>query len=82
MSEISPTDKSGGAPYKPQYQVSPQFRKFWERLFHGAELTDKEVHQLTDQFVKSVSDNMNQVLNWALKQQKEREEDRKEQEGN
>ncbi len=81
MSDVSPTDPSGGVPYKPQYQVSPEFRKFWERLFHGTELTDTEVHQLTDQFVKNISDNMNQVLNWALKEQKKREQDRKEEEG-
>lgn len=79
MSDVSPTDQSGGIPYKPQYQVSPEFRKFWQRLFHGAELSDKEIHQLTDQFVKSISDQMNQVLNWALQQQKKRDQDEKEQ---
>ncbi|MBX7066354.1 MAG: hypothetical protein K1X28_03905 [Parachlamydiales bacterium] len=72
MSEVSPTG-SGGPAYKPQYRVSPEFRKFWEKLFHGAELSDLQIHQMTDQFVKKVSDDMNQVLAWALKEQKKRE---------
>lgn len=80
MSNVTPPDSNqGGIPYKPQYEVSPEFRKFWEKLFHGAQLTDTQVHQLTDQFVQTVADNMNQVLNWALQQQKQREEDEKEQ---
>ena len=63
---------SGGipGPYKSQYIVSPQFRQFWEKLFHGVQLSDKEVSQLTDQFVKNVWNQMNQVLQWTLEQQK------------
>lgn len=79
MSDVSPTDKSGGVPYKAQYEISPQFRKFWQKLFHSTDLTDKELHQMTDQFVKNISDNMNQVLNWALKEQKKRDQKEKEQ---
>lgn len=80
MTEISPTDKSDDS-YKAQFRASPQFRKFWESLFHGADLSDKEVGQLTDNFVKNVADNMNQVLKWALDEQKKRESERKENEG-
>ncbi len=73
----SPTDPSEGAPYKSQFHVSPQFKKFWETLFHHTELTDKQVSQMTDQFIRQVWDNMSQVLNWALQQQKKRDEDEK-----
>lgn len=81
MSDVSPTGSSGNLPdipgYKAQYRVSPAFRKFWEKLFHGADISDKQVQQMTDQFVKQVSDQMNQVLNWALKEQKKRDEEEK-----
>lgn len=78
MSDVSPTGGPGDIPgYKPQYRVSPAFRKFWEKLFKGADLSDKQVQQMTDQFVKQVSDQMNQVLNWALKEQKKRDEEEK-----
>ncbi len=75
MSQVSPTDDSGSLPYKPQYRVSPEFRKFWEKLFKGTELSDKEVQQMTDQFVKKVSDDMNHTLNWAIQQQKKRDQE-------
>lgn len=76
MSKIPPVD-SGGMPYKPQFKVSPEFRKMWTSLFKGVELSDLQIHQMTDQFVKSVSDQMNSVLNWAIQQQKERDEKEK-----
>ena len=79
MTEVTPPEDSGSINYQPQYQVSPEFRKFWETLFKGADLSDKQVHQLTDQFVESVSDSMNQVLNWAIAQQKQRDQDEQEQ---
>lgn len=78
MSDVKPPDNSEGPHYTPQYQVSPQFKKFWHHLFHGADISDKQLSQMTDQFIKRVWDQMSQVLNWALKQQKER--DRKEKE--
>ncbi|MBU6383043.1 MAG: hypothetical protein KGQ49_03790 [Verrucomicrobia bacterium] len=78
MTEISPTSPSPH--YKPQYKVSPEFRKFWEKMFPGVPLTSLEIQQLTDQFVKNVANNMNEVLNWALKEQKKREEERKKEE--
>lgn len=74
MAKISPTG-SDGPHYKPQYAVTPEFRQFWEHLFHGTQLTDKQVSQLTDQFVKNVWNQMNQVLSWALKQQKKRHQE-------
>lgn len=81
MSGVSPPDPSGGTPYKAEYKVSPTFRHFWETLFKNNQLTDKEVSQLTDQFVKNVWSQMSEVLNWALKQQKERNQKQKEEQG-
>jgi hypothetical protein len=78
MSNVSSSGGSEGVPYKPQYTVSPEFRQFWEKLFHGAALTNKEVSQLTDQFTKNVWSQMNQVLQWALQQQKKRDQKEKE----
>lgn len=78
MSKVSSSDGAEGIPYKPQYAVSSEFRQFWEKLFHGATLTNKEVSQLTDQFTKNVWNQMNQVLQWALKQQKKLNEKEKE----
>ena len=78
---MSGVSSPGGAPegiqppYKSQYAVSPEFRKFWESLFKGAALTDKQVSQMTDQFVKNVWSQMSQVLNWALEQQKKRNQE-------
>ncbi len=80
MSDVSSTGNSGGLPdiphYHAQYKVSPEFRKYWEKLFPRAVLSDKQIQQMTDQFVKQVSDDMNRVLNWALKEQKKRERER------
>ena len=78
MPDVSPPDGSGSGYYKPQYVVSSQFRHFWEKMFHGVDLSDKEVSQMTDQFVKNVCGEMNKVLQWALQQQKERHQDEKE----
>ncbi len=72
-SPIGPGDT--GPAYKSQYAVSPEFRQFWEKLFKGQALTDKQVSQMTDQFVKNVWSQMSQVLNWALEQQKKRDQD-------
>lgn len=79
MTDISPPDKTGGAHYKAQYEVSPSFRKFWEKMFPGTQLSNKELHELTDSFIRNVADNMNQVLNWALREQKKRHREEKEQ---
>ena len=78
MSEIAPTDPTGGSHYKSQYRVTPAFRKYWETVFHGAHLTNKEISELTDTFVKNVTNSMNQTLNWALQQQKKRDQKEKE----
>jgi len=79
MSDVSPTGAPGGMPYKPQYQISSGARHFWEKLFHGQPLSDKEVSQMNDQFIKSVWNNMNQVLKWALAQQKKRDREQRQQ---
>jgi len=77
MSKVSSSGGLEGLPYKPQYTVSPEFRKFWEKLFHGAQLSDKEVSQMTDQFTKNVWNQMNTTLQWALAQQKKRDQKEK-----
>lgn len=77
MSDVSPAGSGGIPSYKPQYRVSPEFKKFWDKLFHGAEISELQYHQLTDQFTNRISDEMNRVLNWALKQQKKREKQEK-----
>ena len=64
--------------YQSQYKVSPEFRKFWEKLFPNTELTDTEVKQLTDTFTRNVASQMNHVLNHALENMKRLEEERKE----
>ena len=77
MSGVSPPSPSGGAPYKGEYQISPEMRKFWEKLFPGTDLSNKEVGQMTDQFVRNVWNQMNSVLQWALQQQKDRNQQAK-----
>ncbi len=82
MAEISPSGKSDGSSfYKAQYTVSPQFRKFWEKGFKGTSLTDKEIHQLTDGFFQNFTNQMNTVMNNALKEMKKLERERKRAEG-
>lgn len=81
MSEVSPPDGSSKHDYHSQYAVSPSFRKFWEKGFHGAALTDKEIGQLTDGFFRNLTDQMNYVMNNALKAMKKLEAKRKEEEG-
>jgi hypothetical protein len=80
-SNVPPGGGSGVPPYRPEFRVSPQFRKFWEQLFRNAPLTNEQVSQMTDQFVKMTWNQMNQVLQWALQQEKERHR-REREEGN
>lgn len=73
-SSMNPTDAAVAATsanYVPQYKVSPEMQKFWAQLFHGP-VSEQQAQQLTDGFVKNICDRMNHVMNWALKQQKER----------
>lgn len=73
------TENVPGIPkYQAQYTVSPEFKKFWETLFHNYPLTDKELSQMTDQFIKQVWDQMNTVLQHYLQTMKELEQKRKE----
>lgn len=67
--------------YKPQFRINiDQWRNYWQKLFKNTQLTDKEVHQMTDQFVNYVWDQMNKVLQHALQTMKELEQKRKEDE--
>lgn len=77
MADTSPVDPAGGN-YKPQFKASPEFRKFWQHLFQNTELTDRQVSQMTDQFVRNVWNQMNSVLQWALEEQKKRHQQEKE----
>lgn len=73
-----PTDpKTPG--YHAQYTVSKEFKQFWEHLFHQP-LSNDDLQKMTDQFVKSVWDNMNRVLKHALDAMKKLEEERKKEE--
>ncbi len=69
---------SGGGSYRAQYNVSPEFRKFWETLFKGYPLSDKQLSQMTDTFVKTVWDQMNHCLQHQLQVMKELESRQKE----
>ena len=73
MSEIHGLPK-----YYAQYKVSPEFRKFWETLFKNYPLTDEQLSQMTDQFVKMVWDQMNTVLQHYMQTMKDLEQKRKE----
>lgn len=79
-------DPSSGLPskvpeYKGQFQVSPEFKKFWHSLFKGQDLSEKQMSQMTDQFIKMTWAQMSQVLNWALKEQKKRDQEEKQERG-
>lgn len=78
MSPIQPSGSSGDTPpFKAQYTVSPAFKKFWETLFHNAPLTKQQLSEMTDAFIHNVANQMNNVLQWAIRQQKKRHEEEK-----
>ena len=73
ITSYSPDDK---APYHSQYKLNektfPIWKKFWEKLFHDKlQLTHDEVCKMTDTFMNFQSNEMANVLNHALKVQKE-----------
>lgn len=72
---------SGGPPYQGRFEVSSEFKQFWHHLFKNAEISEKQMQQMTDQFIKMVWDQMSRVLKWALEQQKERDKNEKEERG-
>jgi hypothetical protein len=68
--------------YTPQFQIDvSQWRKYWQTLFGNTQLSDKEIHQMTDQFVKFVWDQMNTILQHAIQTQKKLDQKQKEDEG-
>jgi hypothetical protein len=67
--------------YNPAYSISPELKKFWTNLFHNQQLSDDDLKKMTDQFIKQVSDDCKRVLDWAIKQQKERDQKEKEDRG-
>lgn len=73
---VPPPDGSIPA-YRAQYKVSPETKKFWEKLFHQP-LSDKEVQEMTDAFVKNVCQQMQQVSKDCIEKMKELERERKE----
>lgn len=66
-------DPSAHAPkdYHPQFKIDVEYwRKMWQPMFKS-ELTDPDVHQMTDTFVKMISDDCNRALKHAIAAQKE-----------
>lgn len=75
MSEIKPADND--PPYKAQYSMTSEDKKWVKHLFHD-KITDKQVQQFWDGYIKNMSDQMNHVLDNALKEQKKRDQEDKE----
>ena len=78
MTEVPPTGSSGHAH---QYRLTAAMRHTWQKLFKHDVLTDKDIRQLNDSFTKNVGDQMNNVMQWAIKQQKDRDDEEKKQQG-
>lgn len=80
VDKVPPHDPEIPANYKPQFTLSPEFKKMWTQLFKGSQNKpdDKEMAKMTDQFINFVWNDCNRVLQWALAQQKERHQQEKE----
>jgi protein gp37 len=77
---VESTNGPGGAEgpkYNPQYKVSPEFHKFWEKLF-STPVSDSDASKLTDTFIRNVWNAMDHVLKHALQAMKDLEQKRKE----
>lgn len=71
MSEVKPT---GDAPhYKQQFKVSPEFKKFWNKLFHGAQISEIQYSQLTDQLTNQLANDIKDAMNRTIKEMKKNE---------
>lgn len=78
-------DTSSGVPTTGQLHYDQKtiamIKKEWQPLFPDYELTDYQAQQMNDAFLKNVGDSINSVMQWALKQQKERDQQEKEDRG-
>ncbi len=63
------------------HSAMAQIKKFWQALFPDYELTDLQAQKMNDAFFKFVGDQMNGLMNWALAQQKKRDQEEKQERG-